>query len=336
MYRSRRHALGQHFLSNEGVLRKIVAAIDPRPEDVIVEVGAGRGVLTVALANKAGRIVALEKDERLVPALRETVPAHVEMVLADILKIDLREVLKEAGVPRLRLVGNIPYSISTSLLFRVLDEREVLSDAAFLVQKEVAERVVAGPGSKDYAPLGILLRNEFEARIAFTVAPGSFSPPPKVQSAFLTLRRRSAPLFAGGADEPFRAFLRAAFAERRKMLWKNLSRRATPAALDAAYAALAIPRTVRAEELAPDLLFALCRELRPKIYGNTGGHAPEACPRRPDEIRGRLFLYVEDLERSPVQGLAAGLSGPGRTGIARFVGRGAGALALPLSPPVVL
>lgn len=138
----------------------------------------------------------------------------------------------------------------------------MLSGCVFLLQKEVAERVTAGPGAKSYAPLGILLRNEFEARIAFTVSPGSFSPPPKVQSALLVLERRPAPLHPGGADEPFRAFLRAAFAERRKMLWKNLARRATPAAIDAAYASLGLARNARAEELTPDRLFRLYEALR--------------------------------------------------------------------------
>jgi 16S rRNA (adenine1518-N6/adenine1519-N6)-dimethyltransferase len=257
MYKSRRHALGQHFLTNEGVLRKIVAAIDPGPGDVIVEVGAGRGVLTARLAEKAGRVIALEKDERLIPGLRETMPGNVEVVPADVLKADFRAILKKAGVPALRVVGNIPYSISSALLFRALDERELLSDCVFLLQKEVAERVTAGPGTKSYAPLGILLQNEFEARIAFLVAPGSFSPPPKVRSALLTLRRRPAPLHSGAAGEPYHAFLRAAFAERRKMLWKNLARRATPAAIAAAYESLGMARNARAEELSPDALFSL-------------------------------------------------------------------------------
>ena len=257
MIKSRRHALGQHFLANPGVLRKIVGAIDPKPGDVIVEIGAGKGVLTAALAEKSGRVVAIEKDERLIPGLREKMPPNVEVLHGDILTTDLRQVSKAAGVTALRLVGNVPYSISSSLLFRVLDERALLSDCAFLLQKEVAQRITAGPGTKSYAPLGILLQNEFEARIVFTVAPGSFSPPPKVQSAFLTLRRRPSPVHPGAADEPFRAFLRAAFAERRKMLWKNLSRRATPTALEAAYAELGLARNVRAEDLSSDLLFAL-------------------------------------------------------------------------------
>ena len=261
MKKSRRHALGQHFLASPAVLRKIVGVIDPKPADLIVEIGAGRGVLTTQLAGSAGRVIAVEKDDRLIPALREAMPPNVEVVHADIMKLDFREILKKADVPTVRLVGNIPYSISSPLLFRVLDDRALLSVCVFLLQKEVAERVTAGPGTKSYAPLGILLQNEFEARIAFTVAPGSFSPPPKVQSALLTLRRRPVPLHPGAADEPYRAFLRAAFAERRKMLWKTLARRATPAAITAAYDALGLARNARAEELSPDLLFRLFQVL---------------------------------------------------------------------------
>ena len=111
MYKSRRHALGQHFLANAGVLRKIVGAIDPQPGDVIVEVGAGTGALTVGLAEKAKQIIAVERDERLVPELTARVPANVEVVHADALRADLREILAKSGVPVLRLAGNIPYSI---------------------------------------------------------------------------------------------------------------------------------------------------------------------------------------------------------------------------------
>lgn len=262
--KSRRHALGQHFLASPAVLRRIVGVIAPGPGDVVIEVGAGRGVLTAALAEKAGRVIALEKDARLIPGLRETLPENVELIHGDVLKADFRDILQSAGVPHLRLAGSIPYSISSPLLFKVLDEREALSDCVFLLQKEVAERVTAGPGSKSYAPLGILLQNAFEARIAFPVAPGSFSPPPKVQSALLTLRRRPAPLIPGAAEEPFRAFLRAAFAERRKLLWNNLARRSSPDALGAAYEALGIARKTRAEELPAEVLFALFKTLTPK------------------------------------------------------------------------
>ncbi len=262
MKKSRRHALGQHFLASKPVLAKIVAAIDPRPGEVIVEIGAGKGVLTAALAEKAGRVIALEKDDRLIPGLREALPANVEVVHADVLRFDFRALAgalaASPGPPQaLRVAGNLPYSISTPLLFKVLDDRDVIADAVFLLQKEVAERITAKPGTKSYGPLAILFQNEFEARIAFAVAPGSFLPPPKVQSSLLVLRRRDAPVHPGGGDEPFRAFLRGAFGERRKMLRKNLSRLTPPDRLDEAFARLGIPPTARAEELPADMLFAL-------------------------------------------------------------------------------
>jgi 16S rRNA (adenine1518-N6/adenine1519-N6)-dimethyltransferase len=261
MKRSRRHALGQHFLASQAVLRKIVGVISPLKDDVIVEIGAGKGVLTAALAERAGRVIAVEKDGRLIPGLRREMPANVEVVQADALTVDFHELAHRAGVSTLRIAGNIPYAISTPLLFRVLDERALLADCTFLLQKEVAGRVTAGPGSKAYAPLGILLQNEFEARIAFAVAPGSFLPPPKVQSALLTLRRRSSPVLPGAADESFRTFLRAVFAERRKIVWKNLAQRTNPDKLAAAYDVLGLARNVRAEELPAGRLLALFRAL---------------------------------------------------------------------------
>lgn len=264
MPRSRRQALGQHFLASSGVLHKIVEVIDPRPDDVLLEVGPGRGALTLPLAERAGRVVAVEKDARLLLALKEKMPPNVEVVHADILKIDLRAVRDRTGASALRVVGNIPYAISTPLLFKVLDEREALSDAVFLLQKEVAERVAAGPGTKSYAPLGILIQNEFEAKIAFLVAPGSFSPPPRVRSALLTLRRRTAPLLPGAAEEPFRAFLRSAFAERRKTLINSLARRHGAGPLAAAFNDLGLRRDVRAEALPADVLFALFKALTSK------------------------------------------------------------------------
>lgn len=263
--RSRRHALGQHFLASRPVLAKIVAAIDPGPADVIVEIGAGKGVLTAALAEKAGRVVALEKDARLIPGLREGLPSNVEVVHADVLEFDFRALARALAASLagrgIRLAGNLPYSISSPLLFKVLDEREAVADAVFLLQKEVAERVTAKPGTKSYGPLAILFQNEFEARVAFAVAPGSFLPPPKVRSAVLILQKRAAPLRTGGSDAPFRAFLKSAFGERRKMLWKNLSHIVEPRRLEPAYASLGIERNARAEELTAATLFALFRHL---------------------------------------------------------------------------
>jgi 16S rRNA (adenine1518-N6/adenine1519-N6)-dimethyltransferase len=263
MKRSRRHALGQHFLASPAVLRKIIDVISPRKEDVLLEIGAGKGVLTTALAEKAGRVIAIEKDERLIPELRKSVPGNVKVVRADALTFDFRGYLGDAGLKAVRAAGNLPYSISSPFLRRVLEERDLFTDCVFLLQKEVAARIPSGPGSKKYAPLSILLQNYYEARVEFTVAPGSFSPPPKVQSALLSLRRRASPL-QPIADEPlYGAFLRASFAERRKLLWKNLERRAEAGALTAAFERCGLPRNVRAEELSPDQFAGLFEALRP-------------------------------------------------------------------------
>ena len=235
--------------------------IGPRPDEVLIEIGAGKGALTCALAERAGRVIAVEKDSRLIPPLKERVPGNVEVVAADVLRLDFRRLPGVAGAGRLRAVGNLPYSISTPLVFKILEDPGLFAGCVFLVQKEVAERMIAGPGSKRYAPLSILVQNYFEARIAFAVPPGAFAPPPKVMSALLTLDRRPVPLYADAGGVAFRAFLRAAFAERRKMLWNNLAREAAPDRLAAAYSALGLERNVRAEQLSPDILHALYRTL---------------------------------------------------------------------------
>jgi 16S rRNA (adenine1518-N6/adenine1519-N6)-dimethyltransferase len=275
MKKSRRHALGQHFLASPAVLRKIVDVISPRREDVLVEIGAGKGILTAALAERAGRVIAIEKDGRLIPGLRKAVPGNVEVVEGDALTFDFRGTLRTAGIPAVRLVGNLPYSISSPILRRVLEERDLFTDCVFLLQKEVAARIPAGPGSKKYAPLSILLQNYFEARIEFTVAPGSFSPPPKVQSALLSLRRRPAPLHAGADDPKYAAFLRSAFSERRKQLRKNLERRVDAGALAAAFERCGLLPNVRAEQVTPEAFAALFNALR------QGTESSE----RPSEVR---------------------------------------------------
>jgi 16S rRNA (adenine1518-N6/adenine1519-N6)-dimethyltransferase len=260
MKRSRRHALGQHFLASPAVLERIFAAIDPRPDDHIVEVGAGRGALTFRLAEKAGRVVPIEKDQRLLAGLREDAPANVEVVAADVLRVEFEDLVPAAKRGRAKIVGNLPYAISSPLLFKVLDARRLFAAAVFLIQREVARRVCAGPGTKDYAPVSILLQNVFEARLEFSVAPGSFVPPPKVTSALISLRRRPAPLLDVGDEAGFAAFLRRAFGQRRKKLRNTLASYGTRT-VAAAAEALGIPENARAEELPMETLAALFRRL---------------------------------------------------------------------------
>jgi 16S rRNA (adenine1518-N6/adenine1519-N6)-dimethyltransferase len=252
MKKTRRHALGQHFLINRGVLRKIIRTISPRADELIIEIGPGKGALTIPLAQEAGKVIAIEKDKNLAADLQGMRIPHLTVVENDVLKVDFRKMLEQekAFENRVKLVGNLPYSISTPLLFRVLKDRDLFPLAVFLVQKEVAERFCAGPGSKRYAPLSLLFQISFVVRLHFLVSPGSFSPPPKVESAVLSLQRRSEPLFEVGDEPRFQKFLRTAFAHRRKLLIKNLeSGPYSPSRLTEAYERIGLPRTARPEEL---------------------------------------------------------------------------------------
>ena len=244
--------LGQHFLNDPGILNKIVRVIDPQPEDRIIEVGAGKGALTFPLAQKAGEVIAIEKDGELIPVLQSKKPANLTIIEKDVLRVDFRELLAAGeGVPGpVKLVGNLPYSISSPLMFKVLENKGLFQKCVFLVQKEVAERICAQPGSKKYAPLSILVENVFSARVHFIVHPGSFSPPPRVESALISLATRAAPLFQISNDRLFLRLLQAAFRQRRKILLNNLRNSGWPPdAIQAACRDLGLDRTARPEEL---------------------------------------------------------------------------------------
>jgi 16S rRNA (adenine1518-N6/adenine1519-N6)-dimethyltransferase len=264
MKRTRRHALGQHFLANRSVLQKIVRVIAPAKTDVIIEIGAGKGALTFALAEEAGHVTAIEKDPSLLPFLREKEGPRLTVLEADVLDADFREVLKRAGARpgEAKLVGNLPYSISSPILFKALESKALFARCVFLIQKEVAERVCARPRSKDYAPLSILVQNAFEARLEFKVSPGSFSPPPRVDSAVISLTKRAQPLYPVADEVGFRTLLWAAFAHRRKLLVKNLEMSGIARAwVEEAYRLLGLAGNARAEELSIGQFAALFRTL---------------------------------------------------------------------------
>jgi 16S rRNA (adenine1518-N6/adenine1519-N6)-dimethyltransferase len=247
-YRDRkRRVLGQHFLKSAGVLKKIVDAVDPRPDTLIVEIGPGRGALTFPLAEKAGKVVAVEKDAAMAAALEAKSVPGLTVLEGDILDCDLAALRARHGgsFSRAVLAGNLPYSISTPLLFKILEEPAPFERCVFLVQKEVAERITAAPGGKDYAPLSILLQLRFATDIRFAVHAGSFSPPPKVESALVSLERRPAPLYGILDERRFTEFLRGAFRQRRKTLANNL--------LAAGRTAKAIERACRAAGLDPKI-----------------------------------------------------------------------------------
>jgi len=248
----RRRILGQHFLRSPGILEKIVRVIDPGPDDLVIEIGAGRGALTFLLAEKAGSVLAIEKDAALIPFLEVRGLPNLTIIPGDVLDLDFMKLASAPGNPpeRTKIVGNLPYSISSPLLFKVIEEREAFHKCVFLVQKEVAERVCARPGSKSYAPLSILLQLHFSASIALTVHPGSFSPPPRVESALIALERRAAPLHPVSDERKFLRFLQGCFQQRRKTLLNNLAAAGVPAArAEAAAAELGFEQTTRPEQV---------------------------------------------------------------------------------------
>ncbi len=244
--------LGQHFLTSRAVLNKIVTIISPQKDEIIIEIGAGKGALTFALADRCKKVIAIEKDKLLVPFLREKRHENVEILERDVLSIDFFSLLEteKAVAGKVKLVGNLPYSISSPLLFKALEAKDLFSSCVFLLQKEVAERVSAGPGSKKYAPLSILFQIHFDVCLHFIVAPGSFSPPPRVQSALISLRGREKPLFPLTDSRAFQAFLRMAFAKRRKTLLNNLKSLGVPSLfLVESFHRLGLDPGVRAEQV---------------------------------------------------------------------------------------
>lgn len=226
MKRSKAKAFGQHFLKNPFVLKKIVRCIAPEKNDLIIEIGAGKGALTFSLAEKSGKLIAVEKDRNLIPFLRKKEYFNLEILEEDILKVDLGELIKREkdSLEKVKLVGNLPYSISSPLLFKILAERALFQKCIFLLQKEVGERICAQPGSKKYAPLSVIFQIYFEAKAHFYVSPESFSPPPRVKSALISLRKREEPLFLIEKEVEFLKFLKGAFRHRRKTLLNNLLR----------------------------------------------------------------------------------------------------------------
>jgi len=244
--------MGQHFLRDKFVLRKIIRVISPDEDDFIIEIGAGKGVLTLPLAHGVDRMIAIERDKSLVPELEARRPLNLEILEADVLTLrftDLvtREKRRKGSV---KLVGNLPYVISSQILIKVLDEKDILDTCVFLLQKEVAERISAQPGTKAYAPLSIRFQNDFKVKLCFIVKPESFSPPPQVKSALIFLEKRSQPLFPISDDKAFSEFLKVTFRHRRKTLFNNLLLSGqTRSHLDPIFLELGMQKKVRPEQL---------------------------------------------------------------------------------------
>ncbi len=212
-------SLGQNFLTDPQYLRRIVEAAKVGPDDHVIEIGPGIGHLTRELASRAGRLVVIELDDRLIPGLREEFGnrASVEIVHGDALKFDYGSLRG-----RWKVVANLPYYISTALIQRLLSFRGLFPSLTLMLQKEVAERVAAPPGGKDYGFFSVLVQYFAATRIEFTVPAGAFTPRPKVDSAVVTLLYREKPLYTVRDEGLFFRVIKAAFSLRRKTLRNSL------------------------------------------------------------------------------------------------------------------
>jgi 16S rRNA (adenine1518-N6/adenine1519-N6)-dimethyltransferase len=217
---TKRHALGQHFLRDQAVAHAIVDLVAPTERDVVVEIGPGDGALTTLLAGRAGRLIALEVDPALAAALRARLPA-AEVLDADARSWNYAELRAPAG-GRVLIVGNLPYSVGKPILAALIAARTAIDEMTLMLQREVAERVAAAPGSKTYGSLSVFSQLHCEVRVALRVPPGAFRPPPKVDSAVLHLRVLREPRVPLRDPRRFEAVVRAAFAQRRKMLGNAL------------------------------------------------------------------------------------------------------------------
>jgi 16S rRNA (adenine1518-N6/adenine1519-N6)-dimethyltransferase len=223
----RRRALGQHFLRDSAIARTIAELARLTPDDLCVEIGPGEGALTFLLAERAGRLLALEIDEALLARLRPRLAsfAHVVLRQADARRFDYSTLpaLRPSAGGRVVVVGNLPYSASKPILERLVEARTAVSEMVLTLQKEVAERVAAGPGSKRYGALSVLTQLYCDVRLAATIPPGAFKPPPQVDSAVIHLRVLAAPRVPIADERRFRRTVKAAFGQRRKTLANALA-----------------------------------------------------------------------------------------------------------------
>ena len=217
MVHTARKRFGQHFLTDGGVIDAIVRGIDPRPGQALVEIGPGLGALTQPLLERCGALTVVELDRDLAARWRSR--PGVTVVEADVLRVDFRAL---AAGRRLRIVGNLPYNISTPILFHLLDVADCVIDQHVMLQKEVVQRMAAGPGGKDYGRLSVMLQWRYRVDALMDVAPAAFDPPPRVNSAVVRMTPLATP---PPVDEALlRELVASAFSQRRKLLRHSLGR----------------------------------------------------------------------------------------------------------------
>ncbi len=254
-----RKRFGQHFLHDPAVIRDIIDAIAPEPDELMVEIGPGQGAITDPLLKRVNTLHAVELDRDLAAALRKRYAESGKLQLheADALRFDFTS-LGEAG-QKIRIVGNLPYNVSSPLLFWLAEQADAIQDMHFMLQKEVVERICAAPGSKTYGRLSVTLGSYCDAEKLFRIGKGAFQPPPKVESAFLRLTPMPKRIAAVYDRATFQRIVRAAFGQRRKTLRNALKNIVDEEALTR----VGIEPGLRAETLSVDQYVALANHVTP-------------------------------------------------------------------------
>jgi len=272
--RARKPKLGQHFLASDSAALRIVEAVGDVSKATVFEIGPGRGAITEILAHKAQRLIAVELDRVLSAQLRLKFALHpnVEIIEGDILKLDfdtvfgpkpgtLRPGLEFSPQPA-RVVGNLPYYITSDILLRLFDYHRYFSTIVIMVQAEVADRLAASPGSRDYGLLSATAQLYGKIEKLFTLPPAAFIPPPKVHSSVVRISIKPKLQSLGVSQAEFMPFLRLSFSQKRKTLWNNLKTEYHEDALRAALAESGVKPTIRAEALPLEKAATLFRALR--------------------------------------------------------------------------
>jgi 16S rRNA (adenine1518-N6/adenine1519-N6)-dimethyltransferase len=253
-----RKRFGQNFLHDPGIIQRIVQAIAPQPGDNLVEIGPGQGAITTELLPLVGRMHAIELDRDLVGALAQRCATLGELQIhsTDALKFDFSSLA--APDRPLRVVGNLPYNISTPLLFHLLEQSAPIKDMHFMLQKEVVERMASEPGSKSYGRLTVMLQARTRVSSLFHIGPGAFNPPPKVDSAFVRLQPWETPPYDIDDWGVFGQVVTQAFSQRRKTLRNSLRHLLTEESI----VAVGLKPSVRAEQLTVEDFAALSNLVR--------------------------------------------------------------------------
>jgi len=243
-------SLGQNFLVDQNTRNKIIETLNLKPDDIVLEIGSGRGELTELISQRAKEVYTLEIDRQLLKILSESLTArnNIQIINQDILKLDLGRLIKQNKIKvKIKVFGNIPYYISSPIIEHLLNFRGYISEIFITVQKEFAARVIAQPGSKDYSSFSCFVQYYALPKIAFHISKNCFKPSPKVDSSFLRLKVREVPAVFVRDEELFFSIIRSAFNQRRKILRNSLLDIVSPSALSSFFDQTGLSVNIRPE-----------------------------------------------------------------------------------------